>query len=101
MGSSFGSIQGVDHSRKSDALLINGNAEGYGMARCLPMSLLSALLVNSLLQQKSALVLHLFCGAHSPISDGQNGPVLNSQLELSALVPLRLRPRLRQIWSVV
>ena len=78
------------HSRKSVALFINGNTEGYGMASCSPMSLLSALLVNSLLQQKSALVLYFFCGAHSPISDGQNGPVLNSQLELSALVPLRL-----------
>ena len=77
-------------SQKSDDLLINGNVEGYVMARCSPMSLLSALLVNSLLQQKSALVLHFFCGAHNAISDGQNGPVLNSQLELSALVPLRL-----------
>ena len=59
------------------------------MTRCSPISLLSTLLVNSLLQQKSALVLHFFYGAHSPISDGQIGPVLNLQLELSALVPLR------------
>jgi hypothetical protein len=72
-------------SSNSSALLINGNESCDGMARCSPMSLLSATLIQSLLQEPSALVINFFCGAHNSVSEEVRGPVgllrsLNAQL---------------------
>jgi hypothetical protein len=60
--------------RTSDALLINGNGND-GLARWSPMSVLSALLANSLSQQQSAFVLHFFCGHHNSMGEPISGPV--------------------------
>jgi hypothetical protein len=72
-------------SRDSDVLSINGNLDGFGMARYSPLSLLPATLIQSLLQQPHIYVVYYFCGMHNSVMDDLAGPVglirsLNAQL---------------------
>ena len=60
-------------SKHSDALLINGNTDD-GLARCSPMSMLSAMLIRSLEQAGGVFVSHFSCGSHNSSGDPLSGP---------------------------
>lgn len=77
------------HSSRSDAIIVDGNADGYGASRCSPMSLVCSSLINILSRQEEALVLHFFCGAHNQ-STGESGPVYMMKSLIVQL--LRLKP---------
>ncbi|KAJ5153116.1 uncharacterized protein N7482_009594 [Penicillium canariense] len=62
-------------SRRSDLLLVDGNADPADPNRISPLSVVCATLALSLHKSNSKpLVLHFFCGQHSAATDHLNGP---------------------------
>ncbi|KAL9118675.1 MAG: hypothetical protein Q9187_004777 [Circinaria calcarea] len=60
-------------SDKAQAILVNGNASTYASERITSMSLLCALLVQSLAEVRPAICIHFFCGLHTTYDDALGG----------------------------
>jgi hypothetical protein len=63
-------------SRKSETLIVDGNAEGFELERISPMSTLCAALLHSFDHMRSGPPIHLsfFCGLHANANDSLAGP---------------------------
>ncbi|KAI9838307.1 MAG: hypothetical protein M1819_005575 [Sarea resinae] len=61
-------------SRKPQLLLVDGEPDSDGLARCTPMSLLSATLVHSLSALEPVIAIHFFCGLHTEAEDPLGSP---------------------------